>query len=50
MALGLRLALNLLTRIVSGGGGLPPVANGVLLEDGVSFVLLEDGVSILLLE
>lgn len=48
MALGLRLALNLLG-IMFGSGGPGPGESGFLLEDNMSFLLLEDG-SFLLLE
>lgn len=49
MALGLRLAMNLLARTF-GLGAAPAVNNGYLLENGVDFYLLEDGSGVYLLE
>ena len=49
MALGLRLAMNLLARTFGLGGGAL-ADNGLLLEDGVSFILLEDDASAILKE
>lgn len=48
MALGLRLSLNLLTKVIA--GILGPGETGFLLEDDSSFLLLEDNVSVFLLE